>query len=183
MGSYKRNIELNKKEVTQMKRKKMMTLFRIDVLLFAISGIVPLLAPFSVNKNGDLTIVGYVSGIMFWLGLLSGIGVYIYLSRRCDEQLKNVKKSLLNNKYGKIQFMSNQQAKIADLMLLIGTIGTIICYIWIQIPQFIAAIMLLLLLMGIYGHFLFNGLVFLALQKGVQKKTEKRMRGNNHEKK
>ena len=37
--------------------------------LFLLSALTPALIPFAVDKNGDLTQIGYAAGALFWLGL------------------------------------------------------------------------------------------------------------------
>lgn len=48
--------------------------------LFLLSALTPALIPFAVDKNGDLTQIGYAAGALFWLGLLLGIAAYLFLT-------------------------------------------------------------------------------------------------------
>ena len=50
--------------------------------LFLLSALTPALIPFAVDKNGDLTQIGYAAGALFWLGLLLGIAAYLFFGEK-----------------------------------------------------------------------------------------------------
>ena len=124
---------------------------------FAVSALSPVLIPFALDGDGNLSGAGYAAGAMFWLGLIAGIVGYIllYLKYRKNETVKT-KRRLPSP----LCFFSNRPAQIMDAVLIVGLIGTIYCIVNVTVNQIVAVVFLLLALAGIYAHFLLNGNVY-----------------------
>jgi uncharacterized membrane protein len=63
---------LQQKEGNRLKPRTVKKRFLGVMGLFLLSALTPALIPFAVDKNGDLTQIGYAAGALFWLGLLLG---------------------------------------------------------------------------------------------------------------
>lgn len=153
-----------------MKQKALKIIFGLTVLLFCISAISPVLIPFAIDENGMMNVMGYLSGGMFWFGLLSGGVLYIVLmikakprrrGRRGKKQLPAI-----------FRFFSNTVAKITDSLLIIGLCGTVYCSTGRVDSQIVVVIFLVLLLIGIYTHFLFNGKVYQYICNSKEKTSK-----------
>lgn len=102
--------------------------------------------------------VGYAAGGMFWAGLIAGVAAYILLCRTEKEQIQETAPE--DKRPSGLRFFSNPPAKVMDAVLVVGIVGTIYCVVNITVNQMVAAVFLLLMLAGIYAHFLLNGKVY-----------------------
>ena len=125
---------------------------------FAISALSPVLIPFAFDKNENLNGIGYAAGAMFWMGLAAGIAGYIMIYLR----YKKIRPEEKNNKQIPIplRFFSNRPAKVMDGILIVGLAGMIYCIVDVTVNQGIAIVFLLMVLTGVYAHFLLNGDVY-----------------------
>ena len=122
--------------------------------LFLLSALTPALIPFAVDKNGDLTQIGYAAGALFWLGLLLGIAAYLFLARKAKPLTEQAGKRKLPSV---ICFFSNTPAIAADAVMIVSIAATIYCALHIEVNDFLAITALVFALAGVYAHFLFNG--------------------------
>ena len=90
--------------------------------LFLLSALTPALIPFAVDKNGDLTQIGYAAGALFWLGLLLGIAAYLFLARKAKPLTEQAGKRKLPSV---ICFFSNTPAIAADAVMIVSIAATI----------------------------------------------------------
>lgn len=128
------------------------------MIAFLISSLSVILVPFSINKNEELNTAGYVSGVLFWLGLLAGCGVYFYLYYKNRAMIQA---SIEHPKRPAVFiFFSNRPGIITDIVLIISLAVSIYCAVKITVNSVIVLIFLFLLLISIYGHFLFNGKIY-----------------------
>lgn len=125
--------------------------------LFLLSALTPALIPFAVDKNGDLTQIGYAAGALFWLGLLLGIAAYLFLARKAKPLTEQAGKRKLPSV---ICFFSNTPAIAADAVMIVSIAATIYCALHIEVNDFLAITALVFALAGVYAHFLFNGNVY-----------------------
>ena len=72
--------------------KKIKKLFLLVACMFGLSGISPVLVPFSIGEDHNLNAIVYATGVMFWLGLLLGIAGYIGLILILQKKKENVLK-------------------------------------------------------------------------------------------
>lgn len=140
-----------------MKKTALKISFIITVLLYCISAATPILVPFAIDANGDMNIWGYVAGGMFWAGLLLGSILYVVLifitrPKRRGRRKKGIPSQLC--------FFGSTASKITDGVFIVGLCGTIYGYVSRTDKQAIVVIFLVLLLIGIYTHFLVNGKVY-----------------------
>ncbi len=128
------------------------------MLAFLISSLSVVLVPFSISKNEELNTVGYVSGALFWIGLLAGCAVYFYLYYKnkamIQETIEHPKRPAV------INFFSNRIGIISDIVLIISLAISIYCAVKITVSSIISLTFLFLLLLSIYGHFIFNGKIY-----------------------
>ncbi len=126
---------------------------------FMVSAVTPLLIPFALDSEGNLNAAGYAAGLMFWAGLIAGCVGYVLLWRKEKENF--VLQTGENRKLpSALCFFSNREAKAADGIMIAAIIGTIFCAVNITVNQIVAAIFLVLMLAGIYAHFLLNGKMY-----------------------
>lgn len=125
---------------------------------FMVSAVTPLLIPFALDGDGNLNGAGYAAGVMFWAGLIAGCAGYALLYRKEKEKIETGAEK--RNRPSALYFFSNLPAKAADGIMIVGVIGTVICAVNVTVNQTVAVIFLLLMLAGIYAHFLFNGKLY-----------------------
>ena len=148
--------------------------------LFFLSALTPALIPFAVDKNGDLTQIGYAAGALFWLGLLLGIVAYLFLARKAKPLTEQAGKRKLPSV---ICFFSNTPAIAADAVMIVSIAATIYCALHIEVNDFLAITALVFALAGVYAHFLFNGNVYFYIwnSRNRQRKRQTKERQNKEE--
>lgn len=125
---------------------------------FAVSAVTPALIPFSRDGDGNLNVVGYLAGVMFWMGLLVGcIGYYLLVREAKKGEFGGAEKRKWPSA---AYFFSNRPALVTDIVLIAALAGTIYCAVNVTVNQIVAVGFLLLALAGIYAHFLLNGNVY-----------------------
>lgn len=95
-----------------MKKKKLFRINRLSGLSFLISSLSLLVIPF-LNTGNGLTASAYVIAALFWIGLLLGSGLQIFLSVKC----KGMKKKKWKNQ--KIFYIVSAAAFILLIILVI----------------------------------------------------------------
>lgn len=142
--------------------KNIKLLFGLTAGFFFISAVSVLLTPFSVNENGSLETIGYVSGVLFWAGLILGIAAYLMLIREYKKMAvaEEVPKRKIYCYVG-----NNPVAAAADILFAVSLIVTIYAAVNIRFHQTAAQVFLFLLVVSFYAHFLFNGKVFRYLYR------------------
>lgn len=142
---------------TQMKKSFLMVL-----LAYLVSATSVILVPFAIGENGDLNMLGYISGAMFWIGLIVGIAGYLWICRKVklpESEGKKIPEVF--------RFFSNPWAVAVDIVLIVGVIGAVICWVTNQDNAVIQEICLVCLLIGIYGHTLLNGRIYQYIWNGA----------------
>ena len=138
---------------------------------FALTSLAVLLTPLS-GDEGIKKAVGYLIGVLFWLGIAGGCFLYFWLYRKEHKKLKQVIPR------GRIpsglRFFSNQFAAISDGILIVTLCLNIYCIRTLGINQILELAALFLFTTSVYLHFLLNGRVFQYITqnkgKGVQEK-------------
>lgn len=74
-------------EGDKMKKKKLFQINRLSGLSFLISSLSLLAIPF-INIGNGLTASAYIVAALFWIGLLLGSGLQIFLSVKCKSMKK-----------------------------------------------------------------------------------------------
>ena len=154
-----------------MERQQMKKKLWISTGCFALTSLAVLLTPLS-GDEGIKKAVGYLIGVLFWLGIAGGCFLYFWLYRKEHKKLKQVIPR------GKIpsglRFFSNQFAAISDGILIVTLCLNIYCIRTLGINQILELAALFLFTTSVYLHFLLNGRVFPYITqnkgKGVQEK-------------
>lgn len=109
-------------------RKRMLYLYAAFLAVLSVS---VLLMPFGIKMADKSMILTYISGSMFWIGLLGTIAmaVHITLSRRRSKGFEQVYPN--HKRLGLIHFFQNTEAFICDVLMFISLIGFIITRIWV----------------------------------------------------
>ena len=110
-----------------------------------------------------LEISDILPGIVFWAGMIAGIVFYILSVKYMP--VKKGKGGLP----GGLHFFSNRPALVTDIVMIICLGLTIYFAVNFRSNQTIAAVILFLLILSVYAHFLFNGKVY----KYIFRKNEK----------
>ena len=122
-------------------------------ILFWSSAVAFIISSFSVILM-LLEVSDIFSGIVFWAGMLIGTILYV------------ISYKLLNAKKRKsripavFRFFSNKTALVIDIIMLLCLIITIYYAVNYRSNQMIAGVILFLLILSAYGHFLFNVKVY-----------------------
>lgn len=141
--------------------------FLFTVLVFAVSALSPVLIPFAIGEDGNLNGMGFAAGMLFWAGILLGCICYFLIFQKEKKQIKEVfseKKTIPG-----LRFFSNPLGIAADTMLIVGIIGTVYCANNTQVNDMVAVLFLVMMLIGIYTHFLFNGTLYQYIREGLQR--------------
>lgn len=152
------------------RKKRLRKQFFISCLCFLMISISVLLLPLAGEGENNLQIyIGYVIGILFWLGLIVGTATYIKLYVQNKEFIKE--KAGEKNKPSFINFFRNKYAAAADTVLCISFVVMVLGNVFIEFPTSVDVIMLCLFITSVYLHFLLNGDVFHIISF-VQTETE-----------
>lgn len=152
-----------------MRDKQIKKWFLLVMLAFIISAASILLVPFSINAEGDLNILGYTAGVIFWAGFLAGTSGYIVLNKKIDikPEIKFANKNLPDV----MRFFSNPPAKVMDVFFIMGLIGTVYCASNAAANQVAAILFLVFMVAGLYAHILFNGKIYQYIWKNAETHT------------
>jgi len=140
-----------------LRRTALKICFIVTVLLYCLSAATPIFVPFAIDASGDMNILGYVAGGVFWAGLLLGSILYLVLILITRPKRRGRRKKGIPSQ---LRFFGSTASKITDSVFLVGLCGTIYGYVSKTDQQAIIVIFLVLLLIGIYTHFLVNGKVY-----------------------
>lgn len=154
-----------------MSDNKMRQYFLLVLGSFVLSAVSVLLLPFSTTETAKLTTIGYISGALFWIGMLVGITGYIVLYRKNKEIFSQEEKK--GGLPSVLCFFNSELKKIVDGVFLVAAAGTVYCAVNIQVNQILAVILIFLLILSIYLHCLFSGMIFENIYKQI-KLDEKR---------
>ena len=165
MRSFKENKKdinrfiLQQKEGNRLKPRTVKKGFLGVMGLFLLSALTPALIPFAVDKNGDLTQIGYAAGALL-------------TEQAGKRKLPSV-----------ICFFSNTPAIAADAVMIVSIAATIYCALHIEVNDFLAITALVFALAGVYAHFLFNGNVYFYIwnSRNRQRKRQTKERQNKEE--
>lgn len=157
--------------------------FLLILTAFIISACMVVLIPFSTGDDGNLSLLGYAAGILFWAGLIAGIIGYLYLYKKGKAVIaEHIDKKRIPSG---LRFFSNPPAAVMDAVLIISLAGTIYCALHVTVSQYIAMVFLLLTLAGVYAHFLLNGKIYQYIwnsKKGHQSLEHEERKGQGYEK-
>ncbi|MDD2980445.1 MAG: hypothetical protein PHN80_10775 [Hespellia sp.] len=122
--------------------------FILVYVAFLISALSVWLIPLAYDKTDHLSTIGYLTGAMFWIGMIAGIaGYFLFFGKEYGKP--NIKR-----------IFKNIPAITADIIFVMSLGGTIYCAIHFNTNQVIAELLMFLLITSVYSHFLLNGKVF-----------------------
>ncbi len=122
------------------------------------------------DATGDLTFIGTLVGIVFWMGLIAGSVSYGMLWKK----YKNIITQELPKRKipAFLRFFSNPFAAIDDSVLILSFMLVIYCGTQVKVSIALEFISMLLFITSLYMHFLLTGKVFQYIAKkgkGVKK--------------
>lgn len=129
-----------------MKNKTDVIKFGVIYLGFLISAASVWMIPMSFDTKGNMNGLGYVTGAVFWAGLLCGILGYILCFRNME-------------KPGMRHIFNNKPAIAADVILVVS-LAVVIYSIYRGVNEMVGILAIFLLLISLYSHFLLNGKAF-----------------------
>lgn len=147
-----------------MVQSKSMKLIVVSMVCYFISSASVFLLPWSSDEKADLTTVGYMVGVLFWGAMLIGIICWVlaYVKCRTWGIYQTVKSS---QRPGMISFFRNPQAAVADIVMIVGLILTIVGnFVWVNYLLGIAG--LFLFLFCFHLHYVLNGRIYRCLFYG-----------------
>lgn len=148
-------------------------LFLAALIGFLLSACSVWLIPLVMNKeDGTISFFNIIIGIIFWIGILVGIAFFVITWMKVKEDVgyREVKETL---KPGYVRFFANRYATIADCLMIISWLVTIIGSFFIRIPAEVLVPVLFFALYSLYLHFMLNGRVYSYISKKNQKKKER----------
>lgn len=127
--------------------------------------------------------VSFLPGILFWTGMTAGTLLYLGACRKKKkigreaenrgEEEENAEEEKIGEGKAKMPalmcFFSNRPAAAADILMLLCLVLTGYFAFVPGCDQTAAAVILFLLVSGIYAHILLNGSIFLYLYKGEER--------------
>lgn len=139
-----------------MKKRKCRQIMYVIMFCLVLSSTIALYAPLvDFTEDGPKKTLGYVSGAVFWLGLVGGLSLHGWLSRKL--RTKNCFESIRPKHVGMIRFFSNTEAIITDITFVIALIVNIVFIVTNTSHMWVEAIAAFLLLVSFHGHYVFNG--------------------------
>lgn len=117
--------------------------------------------------------LGFIPGILFWGGLLTGVVLQIVLEahRKSLFAQYNVKRETMQKaRNGLLSFGSNHLATIADVFLSVSVIATIVVFALKNSTDYFCYISLSILVFSFCMHCILNGRIYIFVKN--QKKLE-----------
>lgn len=130
---------------------------------YFLSSMSVVIVPFAVNGNGKLTAAGYTAGILFWLGLLAGSGGYVYLYSKNKEKMQGLGRPAV------VRFFSGRMGIAADITMIVSLTVSVYCAVKITVNPVVSLVFLFLLVLSVYGHFIFNGKIYRYICQNTKK--------------
>lgn len=121
-------MEYRAQHYRRQQRKRMLYLYTAFLVVLSVS---VFMMPFGIKMADESMILTYISGILFWIGLIGTIAMAVYITySRCRS--KGFHQVYPNHKrLGLIHFFQNTEAFICDVLMFISLIGFIITRIWV----------------------------------------------------
>lgn len=154
--------------LAEKRRRNIMWLYTGFLALFAIS---VCLMPIGSRLKEKTTIIIYISGVAFWIGLIGTICMAVKInnsrknSHRFNERFGNHKQ------LGVIHFLQNTEGIIADISMFVSIVTFIIAKIWIS--EIIVSFILLAVFIFSFGmHCMLNGINYRYINYKVRRENE-----------
>lgn len=118
-----------------------------------------LLLPWAVGSDSRLSVFGFATGILFWIGLLAGTVLFIVSWLKVRSEAGYKKKSE-QRRLGCISFFRSKVAAVADIICILMIIATIVGNFVTAFPYLVNVIIMFLLIFTLCLHCIFNGKVY-----------------------
>ena len=109
-------------------RKRMLYLY---VAFLAALSVSMFMMPFGIKMADKSMILTYLSGVMFWIGLLGTIAMAVYITYSRHRSQGFAKAHPNHKRLGLIHFFQNMPAFVCDILMFVSLIGFIITRIWV----------------------------------------------------
>lgn len=149
-------------------RKRMLYLYTAFLAEVSLS---VLLMPIGMKTAESTMAITYISGVMFWIGLIGAIAMagYITYSRRKSVGFQSQYPHL--RQWGVIHFFQNVPAIICDILMFVSVIGFAVMRIWLG--KTICPFVFLSLLIFSFGmHCMLNGSNYTYVNYQTRRATE-----------
>lgn len=161
---------MNFKEILSELRKKKHMLQIYAVFLFIWSFSV-LLMPIASAVKDTTRILLVVSGMLFWFGAISTVGIAFYINQCRKRSSKLKKETVEKERIGVLQFFRNKHAKMADIVMFVSGIGFILVR-FLKDGSFITFAFLAVFVFSFGMHCMLNGINYKYLQLFIKKEKE-----------
>lgn len=108
-----------------------------------------------------------IPGVLFWLGLLVGVVFQIVLEIRRRAFLKTYKvkrEKIQKPRNGLLSFFSNKEAMIADVVLVVGLLATILTFVLTRGYGIGCYLFVALTVLSFCAHCIFNGRIYFHIK-------------------
>lgn len=148
--------------------KKLNTLLITSIVSYSIMSLDFLIMPVG-NSVTDKSMrwLDILTGLIFWLGLISGTILYVFFSKECKKWYENNKGNkdiYKEKKIGLISFFSNRAALVADICLIISILLFAMLMIFTDRTSYICFISIMLLVFFFSMHCILNGKSFFVYE-------------------
>ena len=109
-------------------RKRMLYYYTAFLAVLSVS---VFMMPFGIKMADESMLLTYISGILFWIGLLGTIAMAVYITYSRHRSQGFAKTYPNHKRLGLIHFFQNMPAFICDILMFVSLIGFIITRIWV----------------------------------------------------
>ena len=150
------------------RRRRMFYLYTIFLVGLSVSVFI---MPIGFKTEDKSMILTYISGTLFWIGLLGTIvmAIWITLSRRQSQGFAKIHPN--HNRLGLIHFFQNKPALICDIMMFVSLFGFIITRILVGTTIW-PFIFLSILIFSFGMHCMLNGSNYIYINYRIRRVIE-----------
>lgn len=154
--------------LSEKRRRKMMWLYTGFLALLAIS---VCLMPIGSSLKEKTTIIMYISGVAFWIGLIGTICMAVKINNSRKNSYRFNERFGNHKQLGVVHFLQNTEAIIADIAMFVSIVAFIIAKIWIS--EIIVSFILLAIFIFSFGmHCMLNGINYRYINYKVRRENE-----------
>ncbi len=167
------------------KHKSDVFLFVALVVSFLFVALSFLLIPIESDKLiGELSLMPFIAGIVFWVSLVSALIFLVVLSvkRRKFYVRYNLKQNEKHKRIGFLSFFRNKFAAAVDILMVISFVLLVIVFVVTGGKYYDSYVAISLSLFLLFMHSIFNGKLFFyicALRKTIKNNAKKVKKGKD----
>lgn len=149
-------------------RRGMMEMYTGALILWMLS---VAFMPFAYDKKGEVTVLTYLCGAGFWIGLIATVlmAIKINLSRKKSPVFASI--SDTQRRFGLVHFFSNKEAVIIDILLFVTVVGCVLARYVIS-GNTATFIFVGLFIFSFGMHCMLNGINYRYIKYKVRRDTE-----------